>query len=129
MDSHEEAFVQSFIAPARKERFSDFVRDKRKREKFIRELAHPIPDYLDPRYVERVPKNQDSPSQLHQTLTAIGAPATCYVISEGSLDGCSIDLLQALQQTVGYGMGTIISCIPGQLVYIETEDVRLIARR
>ncbi len=33
-----------------------------------------------------------------------------------------MDLGVALSETVGYGMGTVISCIPGQLGYFEGES-------
>src|SRR5258707_9757228 len=45
-----------------------------------------------------------------------GAGPSCWVISENSdLDGKEADLLLARKETIGYQMGTIISCIPGKL--------------
>jgi hypothetical protein len=32
-----------------------------------------------------------------------------------------MELLAALKQIVGYGMGTVISCLPGRLGYFEGE--------
>ena len=29
----------------------------------------------------------------------------------------------ALEETLGKGMGTLISCIPGKLAYFELEDI------
>jgi hypothetical protein len=34
--------------------------------------------------------------------------------------------LEALKQIVGRGMGTVPSCIPGRLAFVETEDERFI---
>jgi hypothetical protein len=31
-------------------------------------------------------------------------------------------LSKALSSTVGYGMGTLISCVPGELAYYESEE-------
>jgi hypothetical protein len=36
--------------------------------------------------------------------------------------GREMDLLEALEDTVGGGMGTIISCVPGELAYFESEE-------
>jgi hypothetical protein len=33
-----------------------------------------------------------------------------------------MDLKDALAETVGYGIGTVISCIPGELGYFEADD-------
>ena len=55
-------------------------------------------------------------------LRGLGAPDTCYLISEDTkFDGKEMELLAALKQIVGYGMGTVISCIPGRLGYFEGE--------
>ena len=53
-------------------------------------------------------------------LRAMGAPGTCHVIG-GEHDGKDMELLIALQQIVGYGTGTVLSCIPGKLAYFEGE--------
>jgi hypothetical protein len=39
-----------------------------------------------------------------------------------------MDLEAALQATIGYLMGTFISCMPGKLAYFEDEDSRGILR-
>ena len=38
-------------------------------------------------------------------------------------------LVDALTEVVGKGMGTVLSCIPGRLVFVETEDERFILER
>jgi hypothetical protein len=50
----------------------------------------------------------------------MGAPDTCAVIG-GENDGKDMELLTALKQIVGYGTGTVLSCIPGKLAYFEGE--------
>ena len=47
-------------------------------------------------------------------------PETCHVIG-GEHDGKDMELLTALKQIVGYGTGTVLSCIPGKLAYFEGE--------
>jgi hypothetical protein len=71
MNTHESAFVESFISKARRER-------------------------------------------------AMGAPDTFHVIG-GEHDGKDMELLAALKQIMGYGTGTMLSCIPGKLAYFEGE--------
>ena len=50
----------------------------------------------------------------------MGAPETCHVIG-GKHDGEDVELLTALKQIVGYGTGTVLSCVPGKLAYFEGE--------
>jgi hypothetical protein len=50
----------------------------------------------------------------------MGAPESCHVIG-GEHDGVDMDLLTALKQIVGYGTGTVLSCVPGKLAYFEGE--------
>ncbi len=40
-----------------------------------------------------------------------------------------MELEVALNETVGYQMGTLISCVPGRLAYFENEDGRWILER
>jgi hypothetical protein len=42
------------------------------------------------------------------------------------LDGREHSLESALGEVVGYGMGMILSCIPGKLAFVESEDGRFI---
>jgi hypothetical protein len=40
-----------------------------------------------------------------------------------------MDLGAALEETIGYQMGTFISCIPGKLAYFDDESSRYILER
>jgi hypothetical protein len=58
------------------------------------------------------------------------SPRMVFAISEDpTLDQKELPLLEALTQTVGRGMGTVLSCIPGCLAFVETEDERFILER
>jgi hypothetical protein len=48
------------------------------------------------------------------------SPKEIHVIG-GEHDGEDMDLLTALKQIVGYGTGTVLSCVPGKLAYFEGE--------
>jgi hypothetical protein len=56
-------------------------------------------------------------------------PFTRSFSENSELDGKEIDLQTALKETIGYQMGTFISCIPGKLAYFEDEDGRYILER
>jgi hypothetical protein len=124
----EKALIRAFILPARQERYLEFLGTAKKRAKFIAQLAHF--KHLDPRFAFAVSGNQRKPSELLKLLVGKGAPPKCWVISENTdLDGKQMELLSALRQTVGYGMGTFLCCVPGKLAYFEDEDGRYILER
>jgi hypothetical protein len=126
--NHEEAVVQAFIIPVRRERYLEFLKSPKNRKKFINVLAHF--KHLDPKFATSISGNQNNPSALLKLLLGKGAGIKCWVISENAqLDGKEIDLQTALKETVGRQMGTFISCIPGKLAYFEDEDGRFLLER
>src|ERR1039457_3248388 len=111
--NHEESLIKAFIDPNRTERYLEIIASPKKRAKFTKELAHF--KALNPKFMVSIPPNQQNPSSLVNLLKAKGAGPRCWVISENSkLDGLEMDLVTALKETVGYQMGTLISCIPGR---------------
>jgi hypothetical protein len=126
--NHEEAAIRAFIRPNRQDRYLTFLSNPKRRNKFTSELAHF--KALDPKCVVAIPSSQQNPSAVAAMLAAMGAGSRCWVISENSeLDARELDLREALDKTIGAGMGTIISCVAGSLGYFEDEDVRYILRR
>lgn len=129
MNPHEEALVKGFVEPSRQERFLAFLAHPKKRRRFTDELAHRRDRFLQSKFFRSIPPSQRNPSALFAILKGLGAPDNCWVISQGDLDGREVDLLVALKEVVGYGMGTLISCIPGRLAYFESEDERYILQK
>jgi hypothetical protein len=126
--NHEEELVKAFILPARQERYLEFLKTSKNRTKFIEQLAHF--KHLNPQFAIRISGNQRKPAAVLKLLTAKGAGPNCWAISENSkLDGREMDLETALRETVGYQMGTFLSCVPGKLAYFEDEDNRYILQR
>jgi len=126
--NHEEALVRAFIDPNRTERYLGFLTNAKKRAKLLNELSHF--KALNPKFMLRIPSNQHRPAALLDLLKAKGAGTKYWVISENrKLDGQELELEAALKETVGYQMGTLISCIPGRLAYFEDEDGRSILER
>jgi hypothetical protein len=122
MNPHEEAFV----VPSRQERFLVFLSKPKNRRKFTAELAHRYTGFLQLRFLRSIPPKQQNPSDIYALLKRMGPQERCWVVSEGSLDAQEIALLEALNEVVGRGFGTIISCVPGRLAYFESEDERYI---
>ena len=121
MNLHEHAFVGSFVVPSRRERVLSFLDHPKKRRKFTTELAHHGQHLLIPQCLRSIEPSQRNAASILSVLRNLGAPEICHVISEGNLDGKDMDLSTALKEIVGYGMGTVISCIPGRLGYFEGE--------
>ena len=76
-----------------------------------------------------MPREQN-PSEMLRILKAKGASDTCYaLIEDDQLNGRKVLVADALEIVMAHGMGTFLSCIPGQLAYFEDEDCRWILER
>jgi hypothetical protein len=125
---YEETTIRSFIVRRKRERYLAFVRDPGLRTKLTHQLAH-FKD-IDPKYKRVVPASKRSAWGIGRVLAGMGAPALCYVISEHPrLDRIEMPLEEALETFIGSGMGAILSCIPGRLAFIQTEDEGFILER
>lgn len=117
----EVAFAQSFVQAARKDRVVASLANPKLRAKLRSALAHC--KWLDQRFRVEIEPSEHSPDRLASLLRKRGAPDRCQLISERSeLDGAEMSLPDALERIVGYGMGTIVICIPDRLAYYEGED-------
>ena len=120
MNLHEEKFIRAFIVPEKRERYFCLFETKRGRRKLTDRLDHNHD--IDSRFMYKIPGNLHFPPSVLAMLRQRGAPATCHVISASDLDGEEMELEDALSATIGYGIGTVLSCIPGKLGYFEAED-------
>lgn len=112
--------VESFIQPAKRDRWLELLQTIKGRRKLLASLAH-FADF-NPATIVALKSNQQHAPTIFELLTSLGAPTTCYLLSEKSeWDAREMDLKSALKQVVGYGFGTIISCKPGALAYFEGE--------
>lgn len=122
MNEHEEKFVKSFIVKSRRERYITQLSSKKRRHTIIHRLAHNFD--FDEKYAFKIPSSQHIVRVIEKLLFERGAKKTCYIISENvEIDGKELSLSETLKEVVGYTMGTILSCIPGVLVYYESEDI------
>lgn len=121
MDYREEALFKSFAVSSKRQRYVTLLGTKRGRDKILFSLDH-FSD-LDHRFCKQVAPTEQSPAGVLKILEALGAPSTCYVMSSASkLDGCEMNLGEALTAIIGRGLGTFVSCVPGKLAYFEGEE-------
>ena len=122
---HECELIRSFILPERQNRYLELLAKPKRRKDITETLAHF--KHLDLRFASKPPH---SITDILSTLKSKGAPGHCYVISEDDdLDAKEIALKDALAEVHGRGIGTFLSCIPGQLAYFEDEEERWILER
>ena len=118
--NEEEPLINSFVLRERRERMLEFHSNPKRRAKATAALAH-FAD-LDPRWVVALRSDEQTPSAIERTLRQLGAGDLCHVVSENhAIDGKRLPLKSALDQVVGQGMGTLLSCVPGVLAYFEGE--------
>jgi hypothetical protein len=126
--NHETSLITAFVKRSKRDRYREIVSDSRLRHKFTGQLAH-FKD-LDPQYRLPIPSNKLFVENIARELDKRHSPKIVFAISEDpGLDQKEVLLVEALQQIVGRGMGTILSCLPGRLAFVETEDERFILER
>lgn len=124
----EHALIAAFVKRNKRDRYREILSNPRLRHKFTNQLAH-FTDF-DPKYRLNIPSNKLFVDRIALELQKRHSPNTIFAISEDpTLDQKELPLVEALKQIVGRGMGTVLSCIPGRLAFVETEDERFILER
>jgi hypothetical protein len=119
--NEEDLLIRSFVIPAKRERLIGLLANARRRKSVLGRLAH-FRD-LDPRWVILLARGQAEVESIMHALKLRGAPDSCHVISENlAFDGRRFRPAVVLDDIVGMGAGTLISCVPGLLGYYEGED-------
>jgi hypothetical protein len=114
----EKALVKAFIIPVRRSRYLSMLEIRGGRDKWRRQLADFA--HWDQRFLHPIEKGDTK--RTCKLLRDADAPEQCYVLSEwDQLDGKEMKLGEALSACVGYGMGTVLSCVPGRLAFYEAE--------
>ncbi len=126
----EEALFETFIVPSKRQRYLDFLKTKRGRDKILAALDH-FKD-LGPRFCAKIRPAELHANEILRILRNHSAPTDFHLVSsEAHWDGRQMPLSDALREIVGGGSGTFVSCIPGELAYFEGEgqNERYICRR
>jgi len=125
---NERSLVAAFVKRSKRDRYREILSSEQLRHKFTRQLAH-FKDF-EPKYRVPIPSNKLFVENIALELQKRHSPSIVFVISENpAVDQKELPLLEALRHTVGRGMGTVLSCIPGHLAFVETEDERFILER
>ena len=125
---NEHSLIAAFVKRNKRDRYREFLSNPRLRHKFTHQLAH-FADF-DPKYRLPFPSNSLFVDNIARELKKRHSPDVVVAISEDpALDQKEVPLVEALQQIVGRGMGTVLSCLPGRLAFVETEDERFILER
>ena len=112
----------------KRDRYREMLSNRRLRHKFTDKLAH-FADF-DPKYRLPIPSSKLHVNNILLELQKRHSPNIVFAISEDpALDQREIPLVEALKEIVGSGMGTVLSCIPGHLAFVETEGERFILER
>ena len=124
----ENSLVTAFVIPRKRDRYRALLTSGKGRDKLRLGLAH-FADW-DSRFASQI--RVSSSAEIYRILRGMGAPSDGYVLSEnGRIDGKRMELLDALTLSIGRGMGTVISCVPGRLALYEAEGpgVRYLLKR
>jgi hypothetical protein len=128
MIDEEEKLIRSFFLPSKVERYVAFVKNPKKRQKFISELAHL--SSLNPKFMYSIVPKEHTDSGISALLKKNGASEHCLAISDiKEIDGKKLEIEDAIGTVLGRTFGTFLSCKPGSLAYFENEDGRWILKR
>jgi len=123
--------ISTFVNPLKRKHLIEILANPKRRHRATATLAH-FQD-LDPSTVVPLESTAQTPAAIEDVLRSRGAGDTCHVISENrAIDGKTLSLKLALEKVVGQGMGTLLSCVPGELAYYEgggPSDRCILARR
>ncbi|AWM34454.1 hypothetical protein [Hymenobacter nivis] len=119
----ESKVIQRFIVKSKQDRYIQFVNSSNNRKKFIANLAH-FRD-LEASVFELVSGIEEE--VVRQALAQQGiATRTCYVISENSqIDARVLDISEAMRETVGHQMGTMLVFGDADALYYESETMKI----
>ncbi len=118
-NSREEAFVNAFVAKAKRERYIGLLSNPKKRKKILEVLNHNFDFDEALATVIGCHQIQILLSRLEELLCSDEA---CYLISDDNvLDGKTFPFAQALAIAQASNWGTILDCIPGELALYWDE--------
>ena len=119
----ESKVIQRFIVKSKQDRYLQFVNSPKNRKKLIANLAH-FRD-LEQDAFKLVTGIEEE--VVRQALAQQGISAsTCYVISENSrIDTLTLGLSEAMRETVGYQMGTMLVFGNADALYYESETMKI----
>jgi hypothetical protein len=111
--------IRRYVRKGKIDRYAEFVSKPRSRPKFMPKLAH-LKD-LDFGKFRKLDGNEAG--QILERARRAKFDV-CYVISENKrIDARFLDVENAINDTVGYGMGTLLVFGSAEVVYYEGEEM------
>ncbi len=121
---YEEMLVKGFFKKRLQDRIIFELGSEKKRTSALNRLCHNYEEVLNENYTTEIPKPNSDYNKILKLLKSYGAQDNCYVISYNKdIDGQFLLLSSALQKVVGFGMPSIVSCLPNKLLYFESEQI------
>ena len=113
--------IKKFIDKAKQDRYIQFVSKLKNRHKFISDLSHF--NFLSRDKFEKI--NGDEREIILASLQKNKvSDQSCYIISENKeIDTKTLVTKDAIRETVGHGMGTILVFGDADIIYYESETV------
>jgi hypothetical protein len=110
--------IERFVVKTKRDRYLMFIKSEKDRVKFTSKLAH----FRDLRSELFEEVKGDEREFVKDRIKGLGKLTDCYLISESAeLDQKKLDVDNALTQTIGYGMGTLIVFGDAEILYYECE--------
>lgn len=117
----ESEIISKYLKLENRERIKTLVESKNGRKKFLKSLSHNFIDKVDPKFIKRINGNK---SEIIKVILNHFKKKEFQIISENSeFEKNNYELIDALENIIGFGMGTIIYSIDGSLMYYEGEDI------
>lgn len=119
----EEVVVKNFFIKNLHERVIYELSSSKKRKDALNRLCHDFKRTINEECMIEVPKNKSDYGEIVNVLKNLGTQDNCYAVSfNKEIDGKYLALTSALAGAVGFGMPSIILCIPNELAYFESEQ-------
>lgn len=114
-------FIKRFVDKTKQDRYIKFISTVKNRHKFINDLSHF--NFLKWDKFDKLENNEEK-AIFKMLLKNKVAAKSCYVISENkNIDTKTLDIKQAISETIGYGMGTILIFGNADIIYYESETM------
>lgn len=114
------AVIRKFLNKAKCDRYIQFASSKKNRHKFIADLHQSGILQMD--LFSRVTGSEHAIINKVLKENGTGGDNTCYVISDNSsIDTMTMNINDAISETVGYQLGTILVFGYAEVVFYEGE--------
>lgn len=119
----EEEIVRTFFVKRLQDRVIFELSTSQKRKDGIWRLCHDSEEKLIDKYMIEIPKPNSDYIEIVNLLKKYGADRTCYCISiNDDIDGKYLPISEAIDNSVNFGLASLISCIPNKLAYFQEEQ-------